>query len=90
MTSKTQKTITVSTDEENPIPVEIVADSILSISDAIKKFNDSRLSRRAILVLIQDNCKPAGNGFNKKPVNMKTVEAVWDSIQSLRKAYIKN
>lgn len=83
------KTITVKTNEENPEPVEIIADAIIKISDAFDKIKNGRLQRRALLLLIKDNCDQVGNGYRKKPIALGDVEKVLDSIEGLRKAYIK-
>lgn len=90
MANKNQKTISVVTDEENPIAVEIVADAIISISESIKKLNNTRLNRRALLLLIADNCYPIKRGYTRTPISSKTIEKVLDSIENLRKAYIKD
>lgn len=87
---KTQKTITVTTDEENPIAVELVAEAIIAISDAMKKMKDSRLKRRAIILLIADNCASINRGYKRTIIGNKHIEAVLDSIDSLRDAYIKD
>lgn len=88
--NKNQKTITVVTDEENPIAVELVADAIISISESIKKLNNTRLNRRALLLLIADNCDPVKRGYTRTPISPKTIEKVLESIESLKKAYIKD
>lgn len=85
-----QKTITVKTDEENPEAIEIIADAIIKIADAFDRIEKSKLSRRALILLIQDNCEHVGQGFRKKPIARGDIEKVLDSIQSLKKAYIKD
>lgn len=88
-TKVTTKTITVKTDEENPLPVEIIAEAIIKISDAFEKINKGNLSRRALLLLIHDNCGTAGYGHKKAKPTMKQIEEVLESVASLKKAYIK-
>lgn len=88
MSKKTQKTITVTTDEKDPVPAEIMAEAIVSISDSMKSLDASRLSRRALLLLIHDNCKTVPGYPPKKP-GMKEIEVVLNSISSLKKAYVK-
>jgi hypothetical protein len=53
-TKKKSQTITIKTDEENPEPMEIIAKSIIEISNAFEKMNNSRLKRRVILLLLRD------------------------------------
>lgn len=89
MANKAQKTISVMTDEENPISVELVADAIISIDQSIKSLNNSRLNRRALLLLIADNCDAVNRGYKRTLISPKIIEKVLDSIDSLKKAYIK-
>lgn len=83
------KTINVKTDEENPESVEIIADSIIKIADSFERIQKGRLQRRALVLLIQDNCEQIGSGYRKKPISIRDVEKVLDSIETLKKAYIK-
>lgn len=85
-----QKTITVVTEEENPVAVELVAEAIISIADSFKKMNESRLKRRALILLIKDNCGQVGGRFNKSSIGTREIEEVLNSIESLKQAYIKD
>ena len=78
------KTITVKSNEENPEPLELIAQSIIQIAEAYKKVNDSRLRKRAILLLIKDAI-PA-----KYKVGINEIELVLDAAQSLKAHYIKD
>jgi uncharacterized protein (UPF0254 family) len=51
----TQKTITVKTDEKNPEPLEVLAQSIIDVANAFDKINNGRISQHAIIVLIKDS-----------------------------------
>lgn len=83
------KTITVKTDEENPEPVEIIADALIKISEAFDKMKSSQLTKRALLLLIHDNCGMAGNTYRRKKPTLAQIEEVLDSVETLKKAYIK-
>ena len=83
------KTITVKTDEENPEPVEIIAEAIIEISKAMGRINNGRLSKRAIILLIHDNCEWIGKHQGRHKPSQREIEAVLDSISSLQKAYVK-
>lgn len=48
--------VKIKKDEQNPEPIELIADSIIQISSAFKKMRDSRLKERAIILLIKDKC----------------------------------
>jgi hypothetical protein len=65
--------------DEKPVTKEILATSIIAISDAVKKLYDSGLNRRAVVALIADDTK-LGKG---------TIDAVLDSLLDLRKTYTK-
>jgi len=62
-----------------PITKEVLATSIVAISNAVKKLYDSGLNRRAVVALIVDDTK-LGKG---------TIETVLDSLLDLRKTYTK-
>lgn len=54
-TTKTSKqTITVKTNEENPEPLELIAKSIIDLSDAFKKIETGPLKQKTIVLLLQD------------------------------------
>ena len=77
-----KQTVTVKTDEENPEPVELIADSIIKISDAFDKIKNSRLNERAVILLIKDSI--SGNA-----IGLKDIENVLHAAASLKKNYIK-
>lgn len=49
-----RKTITVKVNEQNPEPEEIIAQAIIDCADGLDRLKNSRLSERAILVLLRD------------------------------------
>lgn len=77
-TLRTQ-TITVKTNEENPEPVELIAQSIIDVAEAAKKMNDSRLKQRAVILLIKDVTN----------LPMKDIEAVLNAAGKLKEYYVK-
>jgi hypothetical protein len=64
---------------ENEIPVEILAESIKDISTAVSKLRAGRLTERAIILLIADNCT----------VGKPAIKQVLDSMHTLSKRYLK-
>lgn len=66
-------------DPTQPITKEILATSIIQISDAVKKLYDSGLNRHAVVALIADDTK----------MGKRTIEIVLDSLLELRKTYTK-
>lgn len=78
MKAKT-KTITVKTNEANPESLELLAKSIIEVSAAFDKINKSSLSRKAIVLLL--------NNMTKVP--MAHIEAILDAAPLLVKHYTK-
>jgi hypothetical protein len=52
--SAKSKTITVKVNEENPEPLDILAKSIIDVAEAFRRIDSCRLTRKAIVLLIQD------------------------------------
>lgn len=80
---KNRRTITVKTDEENPMPIELIAESIAQVSDAFKKIKESSLTERAIVLLLNDMI-PSRYG-----VGIKEIEAVLKYAPLLKDIYLK-
>jgi hypothetical protein len=76
-----KQTITIKTSEENPESVELIADSIIKISDAFEKMKSSKLTERAVHLLIKD----AIGGS----VGIPAIKQVLDASANLKKYYIK-
>lgn len=78
-TRSKNKKVTIKVNEENPEPVEIIAKAIIDVSDAFAKINNSRLSRRVIVLLIHDRVN----------VNIRDIETILDIVPRLKDIYIK-
>lgn len=48
------QTIKVTSKEENPEPVELIADAVIKVAEGFDKINKSRLTERAIVLLLHD------------------------------------
>lgn len=72
----------VKQDPEKPVPHEILAQQIGAMADGFVKLTKGGLSRRAIVVLIQDAC-PQGD------VSKKQINQVLDALRDLRTLYIE-
>lgn len=79
MAKSIQQPVTIKKDEKNPEPMEIIANSIIEVSRGFQKFNDSKLNKRAILVLIKD----------LTGLPMGEIERVLNAAASLEKWFIK-
>lgn len=80
MTTKSKTTtITVKSNEENPEPIELIAKSIIEVSDAFAKIEQSQLKRRAIVLLLQD-----ATGLGQGQINK-----ILDAAPKLKSFYLK-
>ncbi len=77
---KTKQSITIRSNEENPEPIELIAKSIIEISEAFEKINKSQLSRRAVVLLLQDLTKLGKN----------EIELVLNYAPKLKDYYLKS
>lgn len=59
--------ITLKVSEENPEPVDLIVKEIIAISEAFTKLQKSKLSKRAIVLLIHDSI-PSSAGIGKKDI----------------------
>lgn len=78
-----KQSTTVKRNEENPEPLELIAESIIQISDAYKKISASRLKERAILLLIKDAIP------TKYKIGTTEIALVLHAAESLKACYIK-
>lgn len=74
-----KKIIKVVQDEENIVPFEVMEESIVRISESLKKLSKTRVTNKLIVALIQDDCK-LGKGI---------IETVILSMEQLEKNYLK-
>ena len=83
--------IAVKQDENDIVPVEVLATSIRAIASGIKSLRKGPLGEKTLLLLISENCKKKGrhNGYVKHKIPPATIKSVLDSIESLQQAYLK-
>jgi len=62
---------------EPPIAAEIIATAIVDIAQAMKAINNTRLTRKAIVALIQDQSKLSKNTINIVLNNLNDLEKDW-------------
>jgi len=79
MAKAKEQSIVVRQNEENPEPMELIAASIIEISNAFQKMNASKLKPRTIFLLIRDMTN----------LPLTTIEKVLSAAQSLEKTYLK-
>lgn len=81
------KMVRVTQDPEKPVPVEVIAESITSMADGIRKLRAGPLKDSALFILIQRACPGVGR-FKQKP-SMGHVRAMLEGIESLESEYLK-
>lgn len=77
---KAKKKVTIIADPEEDL--EVLAEAIIQVSRAFQKFNNSRLTKRAIILLIQDRIGVAR-------ISKGHIESVLNAAAGLESAYIK-
>lgn len=76
------KTIKVIKNSDNPETIELLAESIIQVSEGFKKVLNSNLEQRAIIVLLQDYI-----GTSK--ITKHQIRLVLDNLPRLRSWYVK-
>jgi hypothetical protein len=66
-------------DEANPIPAEIIAESLVKIGDAMRQLSGTRLTRDAVIALIHDKSK----------VSKATIKIVMNNLDDLELDWLK-
>lgn len=82
------KKIVVKQNEEKVVPVELMAENILAISQGIKKLIGGPLNEKALVLLIQ-NAAPSWGKYPARKVGPNEVRAVLEGIESLEATYLK-
>lgn len=77
--ANTKQTITVKSNEQDPEPLELIAKSIIELSDAYAKINNSRLKKRAVVLLLKD----------MTGLGMHEIETILDAAPRLKDFYTK-
>lgn len=71
--------------EGSEVPVEVIAQAVLSISQGIKKLRTGPLNDYALVLLIQHACPPVKH----KPISQKEVKTVLAGLEALERTYLK-
>lgn len=77
-----KENIKITKSEENPETVELLAKSVVQVAEASKKLLNSGLTKRAIIVLLQD-------GIGTSKINKTQIELVLDNLPRLKAWYVK-
>ena len=76
------KNIRIKKNDENPESAELLAQSIIQVADGFNKVLNTPLSRRAVVVLLQD-------GIGATKITKGQIELVLDALPRLKGWYIK-
>jgi len=63
--------------ETEEIPAEIIAQSIVEIAKAMKKMDETRLTRKAIVTLISKQSGIGAGDINVILNNLESLEEIW-------------
>lgn len=74
--------IHIKKDETQPESTELLAKSIVQVAEASQKLLNSGLSKRAIVVLLQD-------GIGQTKINKKQIELVLENLPRLKAWYVQ-
>lgn len=74
--------IKIKKNEENPESVELLAQSIIQVSEGFKKVMESPLTERALIVLLQD-------GIGVQNITKSQIKLVLQALPRLKAWYIK-
>ena len=74
--------IKIKKNEEAPESVELLAQSIIQVAEGFKIIENSRLSQRALIVLLQE-------GIGASKISKKQIKLVLESLPRLKAWYIK-
>lgn len=86
----TEKKIVVTQDPSEPMPTEVLAQCIESISQGIRKLRSGRLNDKALILLITNAAPSYGGHYSsKKNVAAVHVRAVLSGIEQLEAEYLK-
>ncbi len=77
-----KQAVKVKLDEENPESIELIAKSIIQVSEAFEKINSSPLKRRAIVLLLQD-------AIGVGRIGKSEIELILDHAPKLKNYYLK-
>lgn len=78
--------VTVKQDPANEIPVEVLADAIVQVADAAKRLLSSRLTTRAVVLLIHDAC---GGAVGKRDIQMVLEKSAMLAATYIKKPAVK-
>ena len=86
---KVEREVTIKQDKDAPVPIEVLAEAIVAISQGLRRLRKSSLNDKALILLITRACPAFGSSRNRQRVSAKQVRAVMDGIQILERTYMR-
>lgn len=80
------KPVTVKQDAEKPVPVEVLAESIKTIAQGIRRLREGPLNDRCLFLLIQ---QAAPTNARYKKLSVGDIKSVFEGIDSLEAEYLR-
>lgn len=73
------------------VPTEVLAESIVAISDGVKRLRSGKLKESALLLLIQHAAPSPKRGRYRtgQPIPIRTIKAVLEGMESLKTQFVK-
>lgn len=84
-----KKEVIVKQDEQNPVPVEVLASSIKAISEGVRKLLAGPIKTDTLILLIQHASQKVGGRYSKHHVGYREIKSVLDGIESLAESHLK-
>lgn len=78
---KTAPRVVVKQTPDAEVPTEVLAESIVAISQGVKKLRAGRLNETALVLLLQHACKGV--------VSRNHIKCVLDALQDLERLYVR-
>jgi hypothetical protein len=91
MPKKQPPPVTVKQPEIDPVPLEVMASIIVAISEGVKALRRTRLTDKALYMLIAHAAPKLSPGKygTKVPPTVRQVRAVLEGIEALEREYLK-
>jgi hypothetical protein len=80
--------VLVKQDEQKPVAVEVLAESIKAIAEGVRKLRAGPLNERALFLLIQ-HAAPTIGKYNSQKIGISDIRAVIEGMESLESVYLK-
>ena len=79
------RSVSVKQDPEKPVPIEVLAESIKTIAQGVRKLRAGPLNDRCLFLLVQH----AAPKVDYKTISARDIKAVFDGIDSLENEYLR-